>query len=231
MRVTTHEKHDKQWPRRMHMHRIRVYLVDDHAMVREGLANMLAMQPGFEVVGQAGDGEQLLAEVVEASPDVVLMDLKLPGMDGVTLCQRLKTVCAKAQVLMVTMHDDAESVARAIKAGAAGYLLKSEAFTRAVEAIETLYRGRRFFPTAVQESLLERTFKVEPAQERLQKLSEREFELLRLVASGHTGVECAEIMRVKTSTVSTFRARILEKLGLRSTGELIRFAIEQGIAG
>ncbi|NCF09500.1 MAG: response regulator [Gammaproteobacteria bacterium] len=213
------------------MQRIRVYLVDDHAMVREGLANMLAMQSGFEVVGQAGGGEQLLAEVVEASPDVVLMDLKLPGMDGVTLCQRLKTVCAKARVLMVTMHDDAENVARAIKAGAAGYLIKNEAFTKAVEAIETLYRGRRYYPTSVQERLIERTIEVEPAQQRLQKLSDREFELLRLVASGRTGVECAEIMDVKTSTVSTFRSRILEKLELKSTGELIRFAVEQGIVG
>ncbi len=213
------------------MQRIRVYLVDDHAMVREGLANMLAMQSGFEVVGQAGGGEQLLAEVVEASPDVVLMDLKLPGMDGVTLCQRLKTVCAKARVLMVTMHDDAENVARAIKAGAAGYLIKNEAFTKAVEAIETLYRGRRYYPTSVQERLIERTIEVEPAQQRLQKLSGREFELLRLVASGRTGVECAEIMDVKTSTVSTFRSRILEKLELKSTGELIRFAVEQGIVG
>jgi DNA-binding NarL/FixJ family response regulator len=213
------------------MQRIRVYLVDDHAMVREGLANMLAMQSGFEVVGQAGCGEQLLAEVVEASPDVVLMDLKLPGMDGVTLCQRLKTVCAKARVLMVTMHDDAENVARAIKAGAAGYLIKNEAFTKAVEAIETLYRGRRYYPTSVQERLIERTIEVEPAQQRLQKLSDREFELLRLVASGRTGVECAEIMDVKTSTVSTFRSRILEKLELKSTGELIRFAVEQGIVG
>ncbi len=199
------------------MQRIRVYLVDDHAMVREGLANMLAMQSGFEVV--------------EASPDVVLMDLKLPGMDGVTLCQRLKTVCAKARVLMVTMHDDAENVARAIKAGAAGYLIKNEAFTKAVEAIETLYRGRRYYPTSVQERLIERTIEVEPAQQRLQKLSDREFELLRLVASGRTGVECAEIMDVKTSTVSTFRSRILEKLELKSTGELIRFAVEQGIVG
>ncbi len=213
------------------MQRIRVYLVDDHAMVREGLANMLAMQSGFEVVGQAGGGEQRLAEVVEASPDVVLMDLKLPGMDGVTLCQRLKTVCAKARVLMVTMHDDAENVARAIKAGAAGYLIKNEAFTKAVEAIETLYRGRRYYPTSVQERLIERTIEVEPAQQRLQKLSDREFELLRLVASGRTGVECAEIMDVKTSTVSTFRSRILEKLELKSTGELIRFAVEQGIVG
>lgn len=213
------------------MHRIRVYLVDDHAMVREGLANMLAMQPGFEVVGQAGDGERLLAEVVDASPDVILMDLKLPGMDGVTLCQRLKTVCARAQVLMVTMHDDAESVVRAIKAGAAGYLVKNEAFTKAVEAIQTLYRGRRYYPTAVQERLIERAIEVEPAQQRLQKLSDREFELLRLVASGRTGVECAEIMEVKTSTVSTFRSRILEKLELKSTGELIRFAVEQGIVG
>ncbi len=213
------------------MHRIRVYLVDDHAMVREGLANMLAMHPGFEVVGQAGGGEQLLAEVAEAAPDVVLMDLKLPGMDGVALCQRLKVVCPKAQVLMVTMHDDAESVARAIKAGAAGYLIKNEAFTKAVEAIETLYRGRRYFPAAVQERLIERTMAVEPAQARLQKLSEREFELLRLIAMGRTGVECAEIMQVTTSTVSTFRARILEKLGLNSTGELIRFAIAQGVSG
>lgn len=213
------------------MHKIRVYLVDDHAMVREGLANMLAMQPGFEVVGQAGDGERLLAEVVDASPDVILMDLKLPGMDGVTLCQRLKTVCARAQVLMVTMHDDAESVVRAIKAGAAGYLVKNEAFTKAVEAIQTLYRGRRYYPTAVQERLIERAIEVEPAQQRLQKLSDREFELLRLVASGRTGVECAEIMEVKTSTVSTFRSRILEKLELKSTGELIRFAVEQGIVG
>lgn len=213
------------------MHRIRVYLVDDHAMVREGIANMLSLQPRFEVVGQAGDGEQLLAEVAAAAPDVVLMDLQLPGMDGVALCQRLAVVCPKASVLMLTMHDDAESVARAVKAGAAGYLLKSEAFTKTIEAIETLYRGRKFYPVTVQERLIERTVTVEPAQERLRRLSAREFELLRLIARGRTGLECADQMQVTASTISTYRARILEKLGLKSTGELIRFAIEQGVNG
>ncbi|MDX1594872.1 MAG: response regulator transcription factor [Gammaproteobacteria bacterium] len=213
------------------MHKIRVYLVDDHAMVREGLANMLGMQPDFEVVGQAGDGEEFLADVVEAAPDVVLMDLKLPGMDGVALCQRLRVICPTARVLMVTMHDDAENVARAAKAGAAGYLVKNEAFTKAVEAIDALYRGRRYYPSSVQERLIERTMQVEPAQQRLQRLSEREFELLRLISSGRTGIECAEIMDVTASTVSTYRSRILDKLGLKSTGELIRFAVEQGIVG
>jgi two-component system response regulator NreC len=213
------------------MHRIRVYLVDDHAMVREGIANMLNLQPRFEVVGQAGDGEQLLAEVAAAAPDVVLMDIQLPGMDGVALCQRLAVVCPKASVLMLTMHDDAESVARAVKAGAAGYLLKSEAFTQTIEAIETLYRGRKYYPVTVQERLIERTVAVEPAQERLRRLSAREFELLRLIALGRTGLECAEQMQVTASTISTYRARILEKLKLNSTGELIRFAIEQGVNG
>jgi two-component system response regulator NreC len=213
------------------MHRIRVYLVDDHAMVREGIANMLSLQPRFEVVGQAGDGEQLLAEVAAAAPDVVLMDLQLPGMDGVALCQRLAVVCPKASVLMLTMHDDAESVARAVKAGASGYLLKSEAFTKTIEAIETLYRGRKYYPVTVQERLIERTVAVEPAQERLRRLSAREFELLRLIALGRTGLECAEQMQVTASTISTYRARILEKLKLNSTGELIRFAIEQGVNG
>lgn len=213
------------------MHRIRVYLVDDHAMVREGIANMLRLYARFEVVGQAGDGEQLLAEVVQAAPDVVLMDLQLPGMDGVALCQRLAVVCPQASVLMLTMHDDAESVARAAKAGAAGYLLKSEAFAQTVEAIETLYRGRKYYPVAVQERLIDRTVAVEPAQARLRRLSVREFELLRLIAGGRTGIECAELMQVTASTVSTYRARVLDKLGLNSTGELIRFAIEQGVSG
>jgi len=215
----------------MMMHKIRVYLVDDHAMVREGIANMLRLQGRFAVVGQAGEGEQLLEEVVEAAPDVVLMDLKLPGMDGVALCQRLAVVCPKASVLMLTMHDDAENIARAAKAGAAGYLLKSEAFTKTIEAIETIYRGRKYYPVAVQERLIERAMAVEPAQERLGKLSAREFELLRLISSGRTGIKCAELMEVTASTVSTYRARILDKLGLNSTGELIRFALEHGVTG
>ena len=213
------------------MHRIRVYLVDDHAMVREGIANMLRLLDRFEVVGQAGDGEGLLADVVSAAPDVVLMDLKLPGMDGVALCQRLAVVCPTARVLMLTMHDDAENVSRAARAGAAGYLLKNEAFTKTVEAIETLYRGRKYYPTAVQERLIERAVATEPAQEQLSKLSTREFELLRLISSGRTGIECAELMEVTASTISTYRARILEKLQLNSTGQLIRFALENGVTG
>jgi DNA-binding NarL/FixJ family response regulator len=213
------------------MGRIRVYLVDDHAMVREGIANMLRQQGGFDIVGQAGDGERLLAEVAEAAPDVVLMDLALPGMDGVALCQRLAVTCPRARVLMLTMHDDADNVARAAQAGAAGYLLKTEAFTKTIEAIETLYRGRRYYPQSVQERLIDRTVNTLPEQERLAKLSDREFEFLRLVALGRTVKECAASMEVTVSTVSTYRARVLEKLDLNTTGEMIRFALENGVTG
>lgn len=210
---------------------IRVYLVDDHVIVREGVASMLRQHPHFAVVGEAGDGATFLAEVVAAEPDVVLMDLRLPGMDGVLLCQRLKGMYPRARVVMLTMHDDPENVARAAQAGAAGYLLKTEAFTRTVEAIETVYRGRKYYPVSVQERLIDRTVRVAPPQERLAKLSAREFEYLRLVALGRTVKECSEEMQVASSTVSTFRARILEKLGLNTTGEMIRFAIENGVTG
>ncbi|MCP4190093.1 MAG: response regulator transcription factor [Planctomycetaceae bacterium] len=208
-----------------------VVLADDHAMVRESLARVLESSGSVTVIGQASDGLQLL-EVVEAEcPNCVVLDYSMPKMDAPHAIEKLVVRHPELKILVLTVHENVHYAVRAVEAGAHGYMIKSAAVDELVDAIQVVSNGGIYIsPKVAREVWLQLR---RPKRERLglESLSQREFDVLRLLGTGISLQECAVEMKVSTSTVSTYRSRILEKLNLSSTAELIRFSLENKISG
>jgi DNA-binding NarL/FixJ family response regulator len=210
---------------------IRVALADDHTMVRESLARVLAASGAIEIVGEAGDGAQTLAMVEKTSPDVVVLDYSMPDHDPAHLIQTLLRARPEIKILVLTVHENVHYAVRVLEAGAHGYLIKSEAVEALVDAIAAVCSGRIYLSPAMSQEVLQHLRR--PRRERvgLEALSQREFDFLRIFGAGNSLQQCAKEMNVSVSTASTYRARIMEKLKLKTTAELIRFALEQNIVG
>lgn len=214
----------------MPLNRISVVLADDHTMVRESLARVLEESGRVEVLGQASDGRELLDVVRHRLPDLVVLDYSMPGLDGPRAIEALLAEHKRLKLLVLTVHENVHYAVRALDAGAHGYMIKSAAVDELVGAIDSVWRGEVYIsPKVAQEvwAMLRR-----PKRERfgMEALSNREFDTLRILGNGKSLQECAQEMNVSVSTVSTYRARVLEKLNLANTAELIRFALENGIA-
>ena len=211
---------------------IRVFLCDDHAMLRAGLRALLAAEPGLEVVGEAGDGADGVEQAVALRPDVALLDITMPVLDGLEATRRLHRLAPDVRALILTMHDDPEYLFQALEAGASGYVLKRAAEADLVEAIRTVVTDRAFLAPAAQQRLvadyLERRARGEVSPP-VEKLTPREEEILALLAQGHTNQEIAERLVISIKTVETHRAHILDKLGLRKRAELVRYARTHGL--
>ncbi len=210
--------------------RIRVVLADDHHLVRQGFRELLRAEPTIEVVGEASDGRELLALVRRKPCDVVLLDISMPGLSGIEVLRVLKREHPRLLVLVLTMHEEYLFGPRALAAGADGYLTKDSSRKEVIEAIRTLAAGGKY----VTARLAEQASEPVDAPSKVPSspaLSTREFEVLRLLASAKTVTETAEDLRISVKTVSTYRARILQKLQLRNTAELIRYAIRKRLVG
>ncbi|HUK45292.1 MAG TPA: response regulator transcription factor [Gaiellaceae bacterium] len=206
---------------------VRVLVCDDHALVRSGLRRLLETEPGVEVVGEAADGDEAVAGVREERPDVLLLDVVLPGRSGIDILPDLAEAAPETRVLLLSMQDDPAYVRQAFSAGADGYLLKEAADSELVQAIHEVADGRRY----VHPLLGARLAAAEAAAEsnaRVDPLSEREHEVLHLLALGHTNQEIANLLYVSIRTAETHRARIMQKLGLKSRAEIVRYALETG---
>jgi DNA-binding NarL/FixJ family response regulator len=210
---------------------IRVALADDHTMVRESLARVLEESGRIQVVGKAGDGQEALAIVEACSPDVVVLDYSMPEHDPPQLIRTLLKRRPRIKILVLTVHENVHYAVRVLEAGAHGYLIKSEAVEALVDAIIAVCSGRIYLSEAMSQEILQHLRRPRRDRVGLDALSQREFDFLRIFASGKSLQECAREMKISVSTASTYRARILEKLNLKSTAELIRFALEEGIAG
>ena len=199
---------------------IRVLLADDHQIVRDGLKGILAATSDIAVAGEAADGDAALALVRAHDFDVAMLDLSMPGLAGIDLIKRLKAEKPKLPLLVLSMHGEQQYAARALKAGASGYLTKDSAAEQLVGAIRKLAAGGVHISEAAAASLV--------AAERAphQALSDREFEVLRLLAAGLGPTEIGARLHLSVKTISTHKTRILEKLGLRSTADLVRYALE-----
>lgn len=207
---------------------IRVLLADDHSIVRAGLRRLLEDAGDMEVV-EAADGRQALKLVRDNPPDVVVMDISMPGLDGLEAIQRLKEQQPNLPVLVLTMHEEEQYVVRCLAAGARGYLTKRGAPEQLVNAIRKVLAGGRFLSDEVAEALAVRVARGQEQQSPLESLSNRELQVLRSLALGQTNREIAQTYNLSVKTVDTYRFRLLKKLNLRNNAELSLFAMQQGL--
>jgi DNA-binding NarL/FixJ family response regulator len=207
--------------------RIRLFLVDDHAIVRAGVRALLAAHEGLEVVGEADSGEEALARVAAAAPDVVLLDLSLPGMSGIAAARALREAQPGVRLVALSMHEDAEYVQGFLEAGGSGYVPKSSVETQLLDAILAVSRGEYYAPARLLEEVARETSRADPF--RRARLTRREIDVVRQIAQGNTYREIAEALAISEKTVATYRERASEKLGVRSRAELVRWALENDL--
>ncbi|MFH0341355.1 MAG: response regulator [Chromatiales bacterium] len=212
------------------MNKLRVFLVDDHAAMREGLRLLLVTQPDMEVVGQAGDGRSALEQVAATRPDVVVMDITLPGLNGVQLTAQLKQAYPDMRVLALTRHRELGYLRQILDAGASGYVLKQAAAGALISALRTVARGETYLDPAVAgrviHSYLGHT--ASRAISHRTELSEREEEVMRLIASGRSNKEIAARIGISVKTIEYHKAQSMKKLDLRSRADIVRYAVQQG---
>lgn len=214
---------------------IRLLLADDHAVLRSGLRMLLDAQDDMEVVGEASDGMDAVSKALALRPSVVLMDLAMSGGGGLEATQRIKHQAPDIKVLVLSMYDDESYLRRALEAGASGYALKREADTDLLSAIRAVARDEVYLHPSLTRVLvtdmLQRERLAPPDQPRAEapRLTEREQDVLRLVALGHTNQEIAETLVLSVKTVESYKARLMEKLGLRGRAALVRYAVEAGL--
>lgn len=200
-----------------------VLLVEDHQVVREGLRSLLESQPDLQVIGETFDGDQAMSLVGQLHPEVVVMDISLRGLDGIEATRRIRKAYPNSQVVVLTMHDDAPTVDRALHAGARGFVLKGSGAKSLCDAIRAVCRGEAFLSPDVSHFVLQGYLRQSP--EDMDPLSDRERQVLDLIAEGFTGRQIAERLGLKPKTVENHRARIMEKLDIHTTAGLVRYAL------
>jgi two-component system response regulator NreC len=208
---------------------IRVVLADDHAVLRAGLRALLNAEPDIEVVGEAGDGEEAVALAERLRPDVVVMDITMPRMDGLRATRQLLDRQPDARVLILTMHSEDQYLLQVLEAGGAGYVLKNSADTDLLDAIRVVAEGKAYLYPSATKLLLEAYRRGDRADTRESALTEREEEVLKLTAEGYSNTEIAGRIYLSPKTVDTYRQRIMEKLGLHHRAELVRYALDRGL--
>lgn len=226
------------------MSEIRIILVDDHQVVRTGLRSYLETQEGFEVVGEADNGESAIRQVEAHGPAVVVMDITMPQMDGMEATRRLMAQCPECKVLALTVHEDKQYLFEMLAAGAAGYITKQAAAQELVAAIRAVAAGNVYLQPALASWVLDDYRRLlskeaqqqaedsqEPPLPQLEALSDREVQVLELVAEGLTNPEIGEKLGISPKTVARHRERIMDKLDLHSSAQLVKFAIRTGIIG
>ena len=205
---------------------IKVLLADDHSIVRAGLRRIVEESGDMEVIAEAADGREAIQQTHKQLPDVAVIDISMPALDGLEVISQLRNYSPKLPILILTMHEEGQYVVRAIEAGAMGYITKQSAPEQLVKAIRKVHSGSRFVTDEAAEALALRVAKGTHGQSPLDSLSMRELQVLRRLAMGHTNREIANAYSISIKTVDTYRSRLLKKLNLRNNAELSRFAIQ-----
>ena len=212
------------------MARVRVLVADDHALIRQGLISILKGHDEFEVVGQAGDGNEAVEQALATRPDVVVLDLGMPRLNGMEAARRIRKALPRTRILVLTMHDDEEYVLRTVRAGASGYLVKDGAASELVAAIRAVSAGQGYFGPQASRALADSYERGDAAPEDpYERLTAREREVFQLLIEGRTNAQVAEILFISPKTVDNHRTHLMARLGVHSTAELIRFAARRGL--
>lgn len=214
------------------MRKLRILLADDHKLMRGGLRLLLEQQPSITVVGEADDGRQAVEKASSLKPDVVVLDIGMPNLNGIEACAQITQTLTTTSVVMLSMHSDEAYVLRALKAGARAYLLKDSAESDLVRAVQAVSDGKSYFSPAVSKVLLEdyvRKLQRSGVEDSFDLLTPREREILQLVAEGKSNKDVANLLNLSVYTVETHRANLMQKLNLRSVPELILYAVRKGI--
>jgi len=208
---------------------IRVLLADDHAVVRDGLRALLEAQPGIEVVGDAANGHEALRQARQLHPDVVVMDIAMPEMNGIEAMEQMHDALPAMQVLILSMHSSTEHIFRALQAGARGYLLKDSAGSEVVEAVRAVHAGRRYLSHKIAAAVLDDYIAERRQVSPLESLSRRERQILQLVVEGKSSAEIGTLLFLSPKTVDTYRSRMMGKLDIADLPSLVKFAIQHGV--
>jgi DNA-binding NarL/FixJ family response regulator len=209
------------------MSKIRIVLADDHGVVRQGFRRILDAQPDMEIVGEASNGKEALELAAKFTPDVVVMDVAMPELNGIEATRRMAEAAPRTRVLALSMHKDSVYVREILRAGARGYLLKDAVDEDLIAAVRAVSRGEGYLSPGVADAVL--TDYRQHVTDPIDLLTSREREVLQLIAEGKTNKEIATTLNLSVYTVDAHRGRIMEKLNLHSTGELVRFAIRKGL--
>jgi two-component system response regulator NreC len=209
--------------------RIRILLADDHTVLRSGLRALLSAQADLEVTGEAGEGGEALRLTQTLKPDVVVMDIGMPGVSGIDATARIRRELPLTKVVILSMHDDQGYLRQALRAGASGYVLKKAADTELLAAIRAAARGELYLDPSLAKGLVADVVLPKAQEPEIPVLSEREREVLHLLARGHTNQQVADRLCISVKSVETYKARLMEKLGLKGRAELVRYALTHGL--
>jgi DNA-binding NarL/FixJ family response regulator len=215
---------------RINVSKLRIFLADDHAIIREGLKSLINAQPDMEVIGEADNGRTTVQRATELQPDIVVMDVSMPELNGIAATERLKQKCPHMTVLALTMHDDKGYLGQVLKAGASGYVLKRAAFEELTHAIRMVAGGGLYLDPKVTSKFVGSYIRKRSVEEGLlsNELSNRETEVLRLIARGYSNKEIAAQLDLSVRTVETYKVRLMEKLDLHNRADIVRYALHQG---
>lgn len=211
---------------------ITIFLADDHPLIMDGLQLILDNEPDFKVVGQAVDGRSLVQAVVKQQPDVVIVDVTMPELNGIEATRQIQEQCPDCRVIMLSMHSTPRLVLRALEAGASGYLVKGTANEEVVQAVRTVVLDQRYLSQKVADLLGQVSLtgsRIGQIKDPLQRLSDREREVLQLVVEGYSNARIAETLHLSPKSIATYRSRIMQKLNMPDLPSLIKFAIENDL--
>ncbi len=211
------------------MDKIKILVVDDHAIMRDGIHALLSLHNDIEVVGEASEGKEAIEKVQELAPDVVVMDIAMPGMDGLEATRRIRKKNPKVKVIILTQHDNREYILSCVKAGAAGFVPKRALGSELVAAIRAVHKGDSFLYPSAAAALIEDYLQQAKEEDPYDRLTARQREILKLIADGHTSREIADMLFLSLKTVLGHRTKIMGKLDLHNSTELIKYAMRKGL--
>lgn len=212
------------------MMHIKIILADDHKLVRQGVRSLLEAQPGFEVIGEASDGQEAYKLIETLSPDIAFLDVMMPNLNGIETAKLVRQRELKTKIIFLSMHANATYAVRALQSGALGYVLKDSDFSEVLNAVEHVMEGRRYLSTAIADEVLEMLLNAEAGKdETLDLLSPREREILQLVAEGNSNAAIADKLSLSVRTIESHRLNLTKKLRITSHADLVKFAINQGL--